>query len=111
VRNLGVRQFTTLHGGTDARQRRQGTSDTHLLASSSEIDAGPPMQPVSTRQTAVVPTGAVIEVAKHDEQFVRRGVQTRGQGGDRVAELNDVTLALGGRRHQPIASRFSGDER
>jgi hypothetical protein len=54
---------------------------------------------------------AGIELAKHDEQFIGGGVQARGERGNRIAELLDVALTLGGGRHQRIASGLSGDER
>jgi hypothetical protein len=109
--HFGVRHFTALHRSADARQRRQREGDPYLLASGPEIDAGAPVQPVRAGEAAVVPTGAVVELTKHDEQFIGGRVQPRGKRGDGIAELSDVTITLGGGRHQMITSGPSSDER
>ena len=107
--HLGVRQRPALHRRADARKGRQRAGDSHLLARRAEIDPGPPMQPVSARQTPVVPAGAGIELAQQDEELVRGRVHAGGQLGDRLAEVNHIALTLGS---DPIAARtFTGNER
>ena len=63
--------------------------DAHLLARRAQIDARAPMEPVGTRQEAVVPARLRVELAEHDQQLVGGGMQARGQLGDGLAELFD----------------------
>ena len=59
----------------------------------------------------MVQSGARIELAEHDQQLIGGRMQARGERGNRIAELNDVALPLGGGRHRRIAGECGGDRR
>jgi len=85
--DLRVRQLAVLHCCADARQAGKRVRNADLLSRGAEIDAGPPAEPVCTGPEAVAPDARGIELAQEDEQLVRRGVQPRGELGDRLTEL------------------------
>jgi hypothetical protein len=63
--------------------------DAYLFARGTEIDPGPPVQPMRTRTEAIVPAGRLVEAPQEDEQIVGSRVELCGQHGDVFAELVD----------------------
>jgi hypothetical protein len=109
--HLGVRERPTLHRDADERKGCQRTGDANFLTRCAEIDFCPPMEPVRAREEAVVPAGARIEFAKHDEQLIGGRMQTRGERGNSLAEMSDVALSIANGRRKWITSGLGRDER
>ena len=84
--DLGVGDRPALHRGAHARERRQRVGDADLLAGGAQGDARAPVQPMRTGGEAVVPPGALVELAQQHEQLVGGGMEPRRQRGDLLAE-------------------------
>jgi hypothetical protein len=73
--DLRVGDLAALQRAAQAGQRRQRLGDTHLLSRRAHVDAGAPREPMRARHEAGVPALLLVELAKHDEQFMGGGVQ------------------------------------
>ena len=94
--HLGVGDASAPQGLRGLRQTLERPRRADPLARRSDLDAGPPREPLGAGSEAVPPAAAPVEVGDEGHHPHLRGVDARGELGDALAQLEELVGVPGG---------------